>query len=107
VPIATTEQRNRLATAYGVEADEARLYSTVPGAAAGTQISGAIEALTWSAPSNGVITATAVFDVPAGAIVRGAGVHDSTGTYLDGGSVPEQEYATAGTYELVLTYTQA
>lgn len=109
--IQTTALRNTLATTYGTNAALAALYTTVPGASAGTEVSGgspayARKAITWSAPTNGVITASAVFDVPAGTTVAGAGVHATGGTYLDGGSVVAQLFATAGTYTLALTYTQ-
>lgn len=107
MPIKTTAQRNTLATAYGNAATEARLYSTVPDTAAGTAIVGAAAAITWSAPTNGVITAEVTFNVPAGATVAGAGVHSATGTYLDGGAVPSQPFASDGTYTLTLTYTQS
>lgn len=108
--LSTNAMKNALATAYGVEAATARLYTTVPGASAGTEVTGgsyAPQSLSWSTPTAGEITATVTFDVPAGTTIVGAGVHDDGGAYLDGGSVPSQEFATAGTYELVLTYAQS
>ena len=112
--IQTATMKNALATEYGQQATHAALYTTVPGASQGTEVAGgspayAREAISWSAPSNGVITATVTFDVPAGTTVVGAGVHSASsgaGNYLDGGSVTSQEFATQGTYELTLTYTQ-
>lgn len=112
--IQTATQKNTLATAYGTAATHVALYSTVPGASAGTELSGgspayARKAITWGAPSNGVITGTVEFDVPAGATVRGAGLHTAltAGTYLDGAAVTEQAFATQGTYTLTVTYTQS
>jgi hypothetical protein len=107
----TPAMKNTLATAYGVDADQARLYTTAPTATApGTEVTGgtyAPQTITWSAPTNGVITGTVIFDVPAGVTVAGAGVHRADGTFLDGGAVASQSFATAGTYELALTYTQS
>lgn len=111
--IQTATQKNTLATAYGTAATHAALYTTAPGASAGTEVTGgspayARKALTWGAPSNGVTTVTVTFDVPAGTTVVGAGVHTAltAGTYLDGGSVTSQAFATQGTYTLTLTFTQ-
>lgn len=111
--IQTTTQKNTLATAYGTAATHAALYTTAPGGSAGTEVNGgspayARKAITWSAPSAGVITATVTFDVPSGTTVVGAGVHTAltAGTYLDGGSVTSQAFASQGTYTLTLTYTQ-
>jgi hypothetical protein len=113
MPIQTATQKNNLATAYGNAATHAALYTTAPGGSAGTEPSGgspayARKAISWSAPSNGVITATVVFDVPSGATIVGAGVHTAitAGTYLDGGSVTSQAFSSQGTYTLTLTYTQ-
>ena len=112
--IQTSTQRNNLATAYGTAATHAALYTTAPGATAGTEVTGgspayARKAISWGAPSNGVITATVTFDVPSGTTVVGAGVHTAltAGTYLDGGSVTSQAFASQGTYQLTLTYTQS
>jgi len=105
--------KNSLATAYKNAATFAALYTTVPGASAGTEVTGgapayARKALTWGAPSNGVVTASATFDVPAGVTLAGAGIHDAAtaGNYLDGGSVTSQPFATQGTYTLTLTFTE-
>lgn len=110
--IQTTEMKNRLATAYGTNATHAALTTTVPGASAGTEVTGGTYArkpISWSAAANGVITGTVTFDVPAGVTVRGAQVMTAltAGTYLDGGAVTDQVFATAGTYTLTLTYTQS
>ena len=112
--IQTVTQRNNLAAAYGTNATHAALYSTVPGATAGTELSGgspayARKALSWSAPSNSAITATVTFDVASGSTVAGAGVHTAItgGTYLDGAAVTSQPFSSQGTYQLTLTYTQS
>lgn len=107
----TPAQKTTLASAYAADADQARLYTTATtGTTAGTEVAGgsyAPQTLSWSTAANGVVTATAVFDVPAGVTIVGAGVTKADGTYLDGGSVPSQEFASDGTYTLDLTYTQS
>lgn len=110
--IQTTTEKNSLVTKYTTDAAYAALYSTVPGASAGTELSGggyARQALSWGAPAGGVSTATATFSVASGATVAGAGVHTAVtaGTYLDGGAVTSQTFASAGTYTLTLTFTES
>lgn len=111
--IQTTVQKNTLATSYGTAATHAALYTTAPGASAGTEVTGgtpayARKAITWGAAAGGVVSATVTFDVPTGTTVVGAGVHSAitAGTYLDGASVTSQAFASQGTYQLTLTYTQ-
>lgn len=107
--IKTTGMKNVLATAYGAQAYDARLYTTVPGAAAGTSVVGGTyspKVITWSTAANGAVTATVVFNVPAGQTIAGAGVHDNSGVYLDGGALASQPFGTDGTYTLDLTFTQ-
>jgi hypothetical protein len=107
--LATATMKNALASAYGATATFAALYTTVPGATAGTEVTGGTYArrpLVWGAPVQGVSTATVTFDVPAGVTIAGAGVHNATtGGYLDGGAVTAQAFATAGQYSLTLTTT--
>lgn len=113
--IATTAMKNNLADAYAGAADFGALYSTAPGATAGTELSGgspayARKALTWPAAANGTTTAAAVvFDVPAGATVAGFGFHSAVtgGTYLDGVAVTSQPFSSQGTFQIVATYTQS
>lgn len=111
--IATTAQRNNLATAYGANATHGSVYTTAPGGTAGTEPTGgspafARKALTWSAPSNGTVSATSTFDIPAGTTIVGAGVHTaaSGGTYLDGVTVTNQPFVSQGTYAVTYSYTQ-
>lgn len=122
--IQTTTLRNSVATAYGVQATHAMIYSTVPAAAQGTEVAGAAHTpITWSAAgavgpagagaqpaTAGVIYGQVTFNVNAGQTVAGAGVHNSSTAntgYLDGGSVTSQAFATSGTYTLNLSYTQS
>jgi hypothetical protein len=110
----TASIKNSLAERYAALGAFAALYSTVPGASAGTELSGgtpayARKALTWGAAADGKVTATATFDVPSGATVAGAGIHSAAtgGTYLDGGAVTTQAFSSQGTYTLTLTFTQS
>lgn len=112
--IQTTTEKNSLATKYGVDAAYGAVYTTAPGASAGTEVSGgtpayARKALTWSTASGGVTTATATFDIPASTTVVGVGVHTAVtaGTYLDGGSITSQAFSSQGTLAVTFTYTQS
>jgi len=112
--IQTVGEKNSLATKYGTDAPYAALYTTAPGATAGTEVTGgspayARKAITWGSPSGGVITGTVTFDVPAGTTVVGAGLHSAVtaGTYLDGAAVTSQAFASQGTYTITFSYTQS
>jgi hypothetical protein len=99
---------------YTNAATYAALFTTVPGASAGTEVTGgspayARKSLSWSAPSNGVSTATVTFDVPTGVTVAGFGVYTAVtaGTYLDGAAVTSQAFSAQGTYQLTITFTES
>lgn len=111
--IQTATQRATLAVAYGVAATHAALYTTVPGAAQGTEVAGgspayARKANSWSGVNPNVST-PAAFDVPSGTTVVGAGVHSSSvvnTAYLDGAAVTSQGFSSQGQYTITITYTQ-
>lgn len=113
--IQTNAMKNILSDAYKAAATHAALYSTVPGATAGTELTGgspayARKATAWSASSAGATsTGPHVFDVASGSTVAGCGVHSAVtaGTYYDGVSLTSQAFSSQGTYSLTLTYTQA
>lgn len=113
--IDTPIQRENLAVAYGGTAIYASLHTADPGTTGAGEISGGSPAyarkpLAWTAgTTDGVVTATVTFDVPAGTTVAGGGVWTlaSGGTYLDGGAVTSQAFVAQGTYTLTLTYTQS
>lgn len=114
--IATTAEKNALATKYGTDSAYAALFTADPGTT-GTvtgEVSGgspayARKAITWGAASGGVVTGTVTFDVPSGTTVTYAGVcSGSTGAnLLDRVSVTSQAFSSQGTYALTLTYTQS
>jgi hypothetical protein len=112
--IQTTVQKNSLADKYAADCPYGAVYTTAPGASAGTEPSGgspayARKALTWSAASNGVTSATATFDIPSGATIVGIGLHSAVtaGTYRDGASITSQAFASQGTLTVTFTYTQS
>jgi hypothetical protein len=109
--IQTATQKNSLAVEYGTDATHGALFTTTPGASPGTEVTGGSPAyarmpLTWSAPTAGVITASATFDVPACTVV-GTGVYTAVtaGTYLDGNTVTSVVFATQDTVTVTFTLT--
>lgn len=79
-----------------------------------TEISGgspayARKAVTWTAPSNGLIRPNAdlVFDIPAGATVDGwrGFTASSGGTDYEGAALTAEDFAGQGTYTLVASGT--
>lgn len=111
--IQTTAEKNSLATKYAADALYGALFTTAPGASAGTEVTGGSPAyarkpLTWGAPSNGVITASATFDVPACTVV-GTGVYSAAtaGTYIDGNTVTSVTFSTQDTVTVTFTFTQS
>lgn len=81
--------------------------------AQGTEVTGgspayARKALTWGAPSNGVVTASATFDVPACTVV-GTGVFSAAtaGNYIDGNTVTNVTFSTQDTVTVTFTFTQS
>ena len=112
--IATTAEKNSLATKYGTDSTYAALFTadpgtsgTVTGEVTGGSPAYARKAITWGSPSGGVITATVTFDVPASTTVTFAAVCSAaTGaTLLDRVAVTSQAFASQGTYALTLTFT--
>jgi hypothetical protein len=112
--IATTTEKNSLATKYGTDAAYVALFTadpgtsgTVSGEVTGGSPAYARKAITWGAASGGVITGTVTFDVPASTTVTFAGVCSAaTGAnLLDRVAVTSQAFATQGTYALTLTFT--
>lgn len=113
--IATTAERNSLATKYGVDATHAALFTADPGTSgtatgevAGGAPAYARKAITWGAAAGGVITAQVTFDVPTGTTLTFAGVCSSVSgaTVLDRVAVTSQAFASQGTYVLTLTFTE-
>lgn len=111
MPVATVAMREILAVAYGNAATHASLHSADPGTTGANEITGgspayARKALTWDAgTSDGQVTATAVFDVPANQAVTYVGLWDAAtgGTFLDSVAITYATQATQGTISANLT----
>lgn len=118
MPIATTAEKNSLATKYGADATFGALFTADPGttgtATGEVTATGspayARKALTWGAASGGVVSVTVTFDVPASTTVTFAGVCSSgtqgAATVLDRVAVTSQAFATQGTYQVTFTFTE-
>lgn len=111
--IQTAGQKNTLATAYGTAATYGALFTAFTAPSTVTEVAGGSPAyarkpLSWSAPTNGVITASATFDVPACTVV-GTGVYSAStaGTYLDGNTVTNVTFTTQDTVTVTFTFTLA
>lgn len=114
MPVQTVTQRNNLAAAYGTNATHGAVYTTVPGATAGTEPTGGSPAyarkpMGWSTPSASAISGSPVFDIPSGTTIAGFGVHTAltAGVYLDGTGVTSQPFSSQGSYTSTATYTQS
>lgn len=115
MPFPTNTMKENAAVGSVSTATHAALYTTAGGASAGTEVTGgspayARKAISWSAGAvDGTTTATVVFDVPAGVTVRGAGLHTAitAGSYVGGGAVTDQAFASQGTYTLTVNSTVA
>lgn len=113
--INTVAERNSLVDKYKADCLFMACYTTVPGASAGTEVTGgapayARKASNWGATSNSAATAApAAFDIPSGATVAGVGFHTAVtaGTYLDGAAVTSQAFSSQGTLTVTATYTQS
>lgn len=112
--IQTVAGRNLAATAYATNIGRwAALTTTIPGATAGTEVTGgsyARLAPSWGTAANGAITADPLdFAVPAGTTVVGFAFYDdpTAGNYLDGAAITSQQFASDGTYTITPTYTES
>ena len=114
--IATTVQKNSLCTKYSTDNAYAALFTADPGGT-GTvvgEVSGGAYArvlIAWGAASGGSITGTATINVPAGTTIIFAG-GCTAGTAAvsdlrDKTSITSQNFATAGTYALTITFTES
>jgi hypothetical protein len=110
----STTERNSLATKFGTDATHGALSTTAPSASSmGTEVTGgsyARKATSWGTASSGAVTSTAlVFDVPAGTTVVGFGLFSAVtaGNYLAGCDLTSQTFASAGTFSITPTFTQA
>ena len=112
--IATSQQKENLAVAYGTAAAYASLHSADPGTTGTSEISGgspgyARKALSWTAGAvDGVVTASATFDVPASTATTHAGLWTAStgGTFLDKVAAVYTSQGSQGQFIVTFTYTQ-
>jgi hypothetical protein len=115
VAIATNTEKQNLATQYGNNAAYASLHTADPGTTGTAEVSGgapayARKALTWTPGTTGTNTATATFDVPTSTTITYCGLWTAVtgGTFLDKAVLgASQTFASQGTYQLSLTFTQS
>jgi hypothetical protein len=113
--IATAQQRENLAVAYGSYATHASLHTASPGTTGASELSGgspayARKALTWAAGTvDGTVTASATFDVPTGVTITHAGVWTAitSGAFLDSVTLTSQAFASQGTLTVNFTFSQS
>jgi hypothetical protein len=114
--VATTTERNSLATKFGQDAAYGALFTadpgttgTVTGEVTGGTPAYARKALTWGTAANGAVTASATFDVPAATTVTYVGVctASSGATLIDRATVTSQNFATQGTFLITFTFTES
>lgn len=114
----STSEKNSLAQKFATDAAYASLHNADPGATGATgELSGGAPAyarkgLTWGTAAAGVVStsASATFDVPAGATVAYVGFWTAVtgGSFLGSQAVTSEVYAGQGTYTLTsATYTQS
>lgn len=113
--IATTTQKETLAVAYGNAATHASLHSADPGTTGTSEISGGAPAyarkpITWAAgTSDGVVTGSVTFDVPASVATTHAGLWTAltAGTFLDKTVAAYASQTAQGQLTVNFTYTQS
>lgn len=112
--IATTGQKNTLASAYAAAGSWVSLHTGTPGSTGASEATGGSPAYarkqtTWGSASGGAITGSSVtFDVPLGTYSHwGLWTASSGGTFLDGGALSSSVTLSAqGQVVAPITYTQ-
>ncbi len=113
MPIQGVQQRENLAVRYGELATHAGLATTAAGTGFGTEVTGGTYArkpLTWAPGAvDGVVTASATFDVPANVTIASAFLTTALtgGTFLDSVAVSYAAQTAAGQLTVNFTYTQS
>lgn len=108
----TTSELNSIATKYGTDAVYLSLHTADPGTTGTSEVTGgspayARKAIAWGAASNGVITGSVVFDVPASTTVAFVGVWSAAtgGNFLDKAAVTSQAFSSQGQFQINATAT--
>lgn len=116
MPILSNTMKEALAVAYGTNAAYASLHTADPGTTISNEVSGgspayARKALSWTAGStDGIVTATVTFDVPASTSTTHAGIvttASGAGTLLDKVAVTYNSQPSQGQLTVNFTFTQS
>lgn len=113
MPIATNTQKETLAVAYGAAATHASLHTAAPGTTGASEVPAGVYArkpITWAAGgSDGVVTGSVTFDVPASTAITNAGLWTAltAGTFLDSVAAAYASQTSQGTLTVNFTYTQS
>lgn len=115
MPIATNAMKEALAIEYGSLGTHASLHSADPGTTGTNEISGgspayARKSLTWTAgSSDGVVTASCTFDVPASTAITHAGIWSAvtSGTFYDKVAVTYNSQPSQGQLTVNFTFTES
>lgn len=115
--IATNAEKESLAIKYGADATHGALFTADPGTSGSVtgEVTGgspayARKALTWTAgASDGIVTASATFDVPTGTTVTHIAVCGgvSGANLLDRIAITSQTFSAQGTLVVNFTFTQS
>lgn len=102
----TAFAKDSVATHLATVATHGAVYTTTPGASAGTEVAPR-KPLTWGAPVSGVQSAQAVFDIPADTTIVGTGLHTdlSGGDYVTGKTETSVTFTAADTLTVTFTLT--
>lgn len=110
----TSYIKNSLAVKYASEALFGAVYSAAGTSTAGTEPTGgapayARKSLTWSQGGTGTATTSWTADIPSGFTAAGFGYHTAVtaGTYVDGGALTSQAFASQGTLAVSATFTES
>lgn len=105
--------KNELAAEFGQRAAYGTVFTSPTGATPGSEPTGgdpafARKPLVWSAPVDGVITASATFDIPEGTYVTGSGLFDALtgGNFVAGKSNATEEFPSQDKLTVNYTYSQ-
>lgn len=114
--VATNTQKSSLAGKYASDAVYGALFTSDPGATGAVtgEVTGgspayARKAIAWGSPTNGVVSGTATFDIPAGTTLTFGGIcSGATGAnLLDKVAITSQTFNSQGQYVATYQYTQS
>lgn len=110
--LTTTSIKNDMCTAYAAACTHASLHTADPGTTGASEVAGgtyARVAISWGAPSAGVIVGTATINVPPSTTTTHAGAWNAStsGTFKEKYVEVYNSQPVAGTVAVTITYTAA